>query len=477
MVSVPASRPANRLIAGEEKRLQRALARTGLWLRDHQRAIRAIQWVIIGAYAGLLIIPLMTPMPDRLSHIWSNAVLFAQFMFWGIWWPFVLVSMVLMGRTWCGVFCPEGALAEAASRHGYGRATPSWIKWKGWPFVAFACTTIYGQMVSVYQYPKPVIIVLGGSTLAAMAVGFLYGREKRVWCRYLCPVSGVFAVLAKLAPVYYRVDRETWNDWERKPGTPMPHVNCAPLVPIKTMRGASACHMCGRCASFKDAIQLSGRSPSYEVVEVAGDAPKPWESLLIIFGMMGIAAGAFQWASSPIYVDVKQWLAEWLVEHGGIAMIQPQLPWWVLTNYPDLNDMMTPLDGGLMIAYILAVACITSIAVGGLVAIANWALGGWKSARFHHLVQCLIPMAGCGVFLGLSATTVTLLKAEDVPLAFVSDLRILLLLGAVAWSAWLLWSVTRRYTSSMARRLVATAMGALATGVAAFNWVLLFWIW
>ncbi|OEI83352.1 4Fe-4S binding protein [Brucella sp. BO3] len=477
MVSVPASRPANRLIAGEEKRLQRTLARTGLWLRDHQRAIRAIQWVIIGAYAGLLIIPLMTPMPDRLSHIWSNAVLFAQFMFWGIWWPFVLVSMVLMGRTWCGVFCPEGALAEAASRHGYGRATPRWIKWKGWPFVAFACTTIYGQMVSVYQYPKPVIIVLGGSTLAAMAVGFLYGREKRVWCRYLCPVSGVFAVLAKLAPVYYRVDRETWNDWERKPGTPMPHVNCAPLVPIKTMRGASACHMCGRCAGFKDAIQLSGRSPSYEVVEVAGDAPKPWESLLIIFGMMGIAAGAFQWASSPIYVDVKQWLAEWLVEHGGIAMIQPQLPWWVLTNYPDLNDMMTPLDGGLMIAYILAVACITSIAVGGLVAIANWALGGWKSARFHHLVQCLIPMAGCGVFLGLSATTVTLLKAEDVPLAFVSDLRILLLLGAVVWSAWLLWSVTRRYTSSVARRLVATAMGALATGVAAFNWVLLFWIW
>lgn len=145
MVSVPASRPANRLIAGEEKRLQRALARTGLWLRDHQRAIRAIQWVIIGAYAGLLIIPLMTPMPDRLSHIWSNAVLFAQFMFWGIWWPFVLVSMVLMGRTWCGVFCPEGALAEAASRHGYGRATPRWIKWKGWPFVALPAPRSMGR--------------------------------------------------------------------------------------------------------------------------------------------------------------------------------------------------------------------------------------------------------------------------------------------------------------------------------------------
>ena len=40
------------------------------------------------------------------------------------------------------------------------------------------------------------------------------------------------------------------------------------------------------------------------------------QTLLILFGMMGIAAGAFHWgSSSDIYIDVKQTLAEWLVEH------------------------------------------------------------------------------------------------------------------------------------------------------------------
>ncbi len=176
MVSVPASRPANRLIAGEEKRLQRALARTGLWLRDHQRAIRAIQWVIIGAYAGLLIIPLMTPMPDRLSHIWSNAVLFAQFMFWGIWWPFVLVSMVLMGRMVRRILPGRRSGGSCQPPRLWSRHTRAGSNGKAGPSSLCLHHDLWadGERLPI---SKPVIIVLGGSTLAAMAVGFLYGRE------------------------------------------------------------------------------------------------------------------------------------------------------------------------------------------------------------------------------------------------------------------------------------------------------------
>ena len=42
----------------------------------------------------------------------------------------------------------------------------------------------------------------------------------------------------------------------------------------------------------------------------------------------------------------------------------------------------------------------------------------WSAQRFHHLAQSLIPIAGAGVFLGLSANTVTLLHAEgvDIPM-------------------------------------------------------------
>lgn len=457
-------------------RAPRFARRAGGWLQRHQAAIRRTQWVVVALYLLLVAIPALLPLPGRTAHIWNNLVSFAQFAFWGIWWPFVLVSMILVGRAWCGLFCPEGSLSEEVSRHGRGRAVPRWLTWAGWPFVAFALTTVYGQMVSVYQYPKPALLILGGSTLGAIAVGYLYGRRKRVWCRYLCPVTGVFALLAKLAPLQFRVDHEAWAASQRAGGTGLRPVNCAPLVPIRTMEGTSLCHMCGRCSGFRDAVDLTWRSPNREIVEVAGRHANPWETVLILFGLMGIAVGAFHWSSSPWYIEIKRALAVWLVDRGVLWPLETTLPWWILTDYPDRNDVLTLLDGALLLAYIAATALALGATLAGLLALATRLAGRWSARRFHHLAQTLVPLAGCGVFLGLSALTVTLLESEGLGLAWINDLRALLLAGATLWSVWLAWRVVGLWSKGWARGLAVACVGAAAL-VGDAGWWLLFWGW
>jgi polyferredoxin len=453
------------------------LARAGAWMQRHGATIRAIQWIVVSVYAFLIIVPVCLPLPDQTAHLWNNLTLAAQFVFWGIWWPFVLLSMVLLGRVWCGVLCPEGALAEFASRHGRGRAIPHWMRWGGWPFVAFGLTTIYGQMVSVYQYPRAVLLVLGGSTLGAMVIGFLYGREKRVWCRYLCPVNGVFSLLARLAPFHYRVDEAAWRrsykSGER--GHRVIPINCAPLVPLRSMKGGAACHMCGRCSGHRDAIALTWRSPSQEVVELGRDAANGWDTALVLYGLLGIAIGAFHWTVSPWFIDLKQFLATWLIDHDFTWMLDTNAPWFLLTHYPEQNDVFSWLDGTLLIGYILATALVYGTALLILLAAGTRALGRFDRARLHHLTQALIPVAGTGVFLGLSATTLSLLRAEHVPLDWAATVRIGVLAIANAWSAWLAWRVTGRYTPRIIVRAGAMAFFLAALAVADSAWWLMFW--
>lgn len=412
------------------------LARLGHAMQNHRQLILLIQWCVVFFYFALLVIPAFMPLPPQDAHLYNNLRLFAQFLFWGIWWPFVMLSTMLLGRVWCGVFCPEGMLTELASRHGLGRPIPRWIRWSGWPFLAFVCTTVYGQLVSVYEYPQAALLVLGGSTLAALAVGFMYGKGKRVWCRYLCPANGVFALLAKISPLHFAVDEAAW---QRYPGRP-PMVDCAPLIDIRHMKSTSACHACGRCSGYRDAVQLSLRAPDREILATSKAGTE--QALTLIFGLIGVATAAFLWSSSAWFVQIKTLAADWLIERDAFMLLQDNAPWWLLTHYPQANDVFTWLDGACILGFILGGGAALGLAVLTVLRLALW-LKGETQLTWQRLALTLVPMGGSGIFLGLTMLTVSHLNAEriapEVLAALLPGLRMAVLALGGGFSAWLGW--------------------------------------
>jgi hypothetical protein len=115
----------------------------------------------------------------------------------------------------------------------------------------------------------------------------------------------------------------------------------------------------------------------------------------------------------------------------------------------------------------------TAIAIGAPVSLCLWlaarSLGSSPGPRF--------PIAACGVFLGLSAITVTMLRAEGLTLGFVSPSRALLLGAAAVWSIVLAWKTTSLYAEHNLRRFAATVFVALAAAAGTDTWVVYFWVW
>ncbi len=448
----------------------------GNYLAVHQRFIKTLQWIIILFYAALIIIPSILPLPDDSATLFKNLTVFAQFLFWGLWWPFVLLSIVLFGRMWCGILCPEGALSEFANKYGRKKAIPKWLKWGGWPFVSFLLTTLYGQMTSVYQYPKPVLLVLGGSTLAAILIGFIYGKSSRIWCKYLCPVTGVFALLARLAPFRFQPNKDIWHDFPIKKVIP---IHCPTVLPLRTMTGSAECLMCGRCSNHRKAIKLRIRSPNEEILKYGQESQSIWSSLLVIYGLCGVALAAFQWTNSFWLDHLRDVIESWLLVHNVMWLFKTNAPWWIFTNYPTQNDVFTWIFGAELVGYILGVGftfgtlIIITLSLASF--IANYKL---RSKVFNHLSLALIPLGGCSVFVGLSALTVSLLqKYANIGFLWINEFKAILLGLATVWSLYLAYRIISQYTNKFWRKVVAILMLIVALAIVDYSWVLVLHVW
>ena len=356
------------------------LARFGNALERRQKIILGVQWGMICVYLFLLLLPVSTSLPETGR--------FSRLMFWGIGWPLIVLSMMLAGRFWCGIFCPDGTLTESISRHGKKRSIPRWIRWKGWPCVMFAGTTLYGQSTGFYGNFPATLILLGIPTSLALITGYFYGNGKRVWCMYLCPGNGFFGLLSKTALLHFHVDREKWK---RFTGIPK-RINCAPLINIGQMQSASACHACGRCSGYRDAVKLASRSPFSEIVPTNDETIFGTDVFLLIWGIIGIGTLSLAWRESSLYERFMEM----------ITFLDLPLhfnpPWWLSDSAASLYRL----------AFIVIAGTLVSLLVYGLLCLSSHISENGTSPK--KLSFCLIPAVGWGIFLGLCRISASIWK-------------------------------------------------------------------
>ncbi|HXH98328.1 MAG TPA: FTR1 family protein, partial [Gaiellaceae bacterium] len=223
-----------------------------------------------------------------------------EFALWIVWLPLLSVATLLLARIWCGNLCPLRLVTDGARRLadrlglGRGTATTHAVR-MGWLLPsAFILVTFVVKGLPVQQQARAGAWFFLATIAAAAVVGLVF--REGTWCRYLCPVGGWLARIARLSPVALRPDTAVCATCHDRPcltGTAAAGRCPVALNPprLETNQNCLACWNCVvNCPLQKASLRAGLRAPGAELVEPR--SPNLWESLFVasLLGMY-IAVG------------------------------------------------------------------------------------------------------------------------------------------------------------------------------------------
>lgn len=448
---------ANRGASGRiSARLERALVLLRPWLPW----LHALLFLF---FAALLLGPVLmpqNPLAQRFAEI-------GNWLIWGLWFPLVFASVLVSGRSWCGVLCPMGAASQWMNGIGLKRPVPGWLRWEGTPIVSFVLVTVLGQTVGVRDYPDALLEVFGGTLLAALLIGFLYGqgRGRRAWCRHACPIGLLLGVFSRLAVVDLVPKRQ------RKGGDAYTERGlCPTMIDINRKTESRHCIMCMRCVHPErgGGLTLRLRPPGAEVAEIDRHHPALSEVWFLLLGT-GVALGGFLWLVLPEYQALRQLIGVWAIEHGLYWIGQPG-PAWLMVIHPEARETFVWLDFLLITGWMLGIMMLFTLALGALNALSAWLAGYFGATkgfrqRFLELGYQFAPVAMVSLLLGLGGELFASLPGQAA-----YWLKLSLLCAALLWSLHLGWRIQRNHGLRASASALALLPGLLGTCLVAAAW-------
>jgi polyferredoxin/CRP-like cAMP-binding protein len=230
--------------------------------------------------------------------------------FWAWWWPGYLFLFAFVGRLWCAI-CPfmiTGEWIRQLSLWIWPRELLPWPtqgmnRWGAWLlFAGFAAIYLWEHL-----WDLPHTAYLSAWLLLVITAGAVIGSliyERRLWCRYLCPIGGMNGMFAKLSMVEVRSTQQvcgsqchTFGCYKGGSATP---VNFAPALPTEGQATEGCplyshpaqlpdnrdCVLCMTClkACPNRSVQVNLRFPASDLLE---NHRQSWAEAALLLLLLG----------------------------------------------------------------------------------------------------------------------------------------------------------------------------------------------
>ena len=254
---------------------------------------------------------------DRESSVTLN-------LFWAWWWPVYLFLFAFVGRLWCAV-CPFMIMGEWSRRLSLWLFPRQQLTWNNQWLNRWGAWILFAGFVAIYLWEKlwdlPHHAYLSAWLLVAIAAGaviFSQIYERRLWCRYLCPIGGMNGMFAKLAMVELRSTQQvcgsqchTFGCYKGSAVTPVTFTDALPNEGQATegcplyshpnlLQDNRDCMLCMTClkACPNRSVQLNLRFPASDLLD---NHQGFWAEVALLLLLLG---GVFMHHSQ----DILEWL-------------------------------------------------------------------------------------------------------------------------------------------------------------------------
>eukprot|EP00878_Enallax_costatus_P004842 GHUV01005096.1.p1 GENE.GHUV01005096.1~~GHUV01005096.1.p1 ORF type:complete len:906 (+),score=289.25 GHUV01005096.1:167-2884(+) len=226
---------------------------------------------------------------------------FCLSLFWNYWWPLMFVIYPFLGRIWCSI-CPFMIYGEVMQRWrmASGVVLRRWPReelerWGGWfLFALFAGILVWEEVWELqdtaYLSSWLLLIITGGAVICSAFF------ERRLWCRYLCPIGGMNGLFAKLSMTELRARQgvcsgtcHTYHCYKGGPAEPpegLETLGCPVYSHPAQLTDNRNCVLCMTClkACPHRSIEVRLRLPG---VDLWSDHKATWYEVMLQFMLLG----------------------------------------------------------------------------------------------------------------------------------------------------------------------------------------------
>ena len=130
---------------------------------------------------------------------------------WALWWPMLAISWFFGARIWCSI-CPMGAINDLLNKFcSLKKKVPNFIRSNSAYLSGLGLALIIYVEASTNMVNSP--MATGFLLLSIVAFAILSGiiYERRVWCRYLCPLGRLAATFSGCSVIEWRSNSSICN--------------------------------------------------------------------------------------------------------------------------------------------------------------------------------------------------------------------------------------------------------------------------